>query len=72
VESNSADRLSIILAFQMGHITVREMEMELRRLDTVLSRIYAEWSADHRLVVPILDEDLICANIHVIGKNQYN
>lgn len=72
IDNNANDRMAIILAFQMGYITSNEMQIELRRLDGVLTRIFTEWSADHKLIVPVLDEDLVCKNILVLGKNQYN
>jgi hypothetical protein len=72
VHNNSNDRLAVIMAFKLGHITLHELEMELKRLDAILNRMLLDWSADEKIITPVLDEDLVWDGNMVLCEAQFN
>jgi hypothetical protein len=60
------------MAYQLQQVTFKELEIELRRLDLVLNRLLTEWSADNKVLVPILMEDLVWDGSLIVSEIQAN
>lgn len=72
VQNNSNARMEAILAHKLGDISFREMTAEFKRLDLELEKIYLDWAAEVRLVLPVLQEDLQVECIYALSENQGN